>query len=47
MLAAAVAIALALLASSGDGLNPIEPVNRDNVDQQLDDLRQFLRDNTE
>ena len=47
LLAAAVAVTLALLASGGDGGNPIAPVSRDNVDQQLDDLRQFLRDNTQ
>ena len=46
VLAAAVAVTLALLASGGDGGNTIEPIDRDNVDQQLDDLRQFLRDNT-
>jgi eukaryotic-like serine/threonine-protein kinase len=46
VLAAAVAITLALLASSGDGGDPIVPVSRDSVDQQLNDLRQFLRDNT-
>ena len=46
VLAAAVAVTLALLASSGDGGNSIEPIDRDNVDQQLEDLRQFLRDNT-
>ncbi|HZI91906.1 MAG TPA: protein kinase [Thermoleophilaceae bacterium] len=45
LLAAAVAVTLALLAS-GDGAKSIAPVSRDNVDQQLDDLRQFLRDNT-
>jgi serine/threonine-protein kinase len=45
LLAAAVAVTLALLASGGGG-DPIAPVSRDNVDQQLDDLRQFLRDNT-
>jgi len=46
LLAAAVAVTLALLASTEDGGNTIAPVSRDNVDQQLDDLRQFLRDNT-
>ena len=46
LLAAAVAVTLALLASAGDGGNTIAPVSRDTVDQQLDDLRQFLRDNT-
>ncbi len=46
LLAAAVAVTLALLASSGSGGDPIAPVSRDNVDQQLNDLRQFLRDNT-
>jgi len=46
VLAAAVAITLALLASAGDGVDQLAPVNRDTADQQLDDLRQFLRDNT-
>jgi len=46
LLAAAVAVTLALLASSEDGGNSIAPVSRDSVEQQLDDLRQFLRDNT-
>ena len=38
------AVVLALTASNGGG--GIDPIDRDSVDQQVDDLKQFLRDNT-
>jgi serine/threonine-protein kinase len=44
VLMAVAAVSLALLAS--DGETGIEPVDRGDVQQQIDDLREFLRDNT-
>ena len=44
---AAVAISLALLASDdGGGQTGIDPVDRGDVDQQIDGLKQFLRENS-
>jgi eukaryotic-like serine/threonine-protein kinase len=43
VLMAIAAVAVALLASDGGG--GIDPINRDDVQTQIDDLRQFLRDN--
>ena len=45
VLMAIAAVAIALTASSGGG-NGLEPIDNDSVDQQVDDLKQFLRDNT-
>jgi len=38
------AVVLALTASNGGG--GVDPVDRDSVDQQIEALKQFLRDNT-
>jgi serine/threonine-protein kinase len=47
VLFAVVAVAIALLASDGDSGGPdIDPINRDDVQRQIDDLRQFLRENS-
>jgi len=43
VLMAVAAVVLALTASEGGG--GIEPIDRGTVDQQIDDLKQFLRDN--
>jgi hypothetical protein len=44
---AGAAITLAIVASDGGGDGGgIDPVSRDDVQQQIDDLKQFLRDNT-
>jgi serine/threonine-protein kinase len=45
-LAAVAAVAIALLASNDTGPEPISPVDRGDVQRQIDDLRQFLRDNS-
>jgi hypothetical protein len=45
VLAAIAAVGAALIASNQDG-NNISPVNEDQVQQQIDGLRQFLQDNT-
>ncbi len=45
-LAAVAAVAIALLASDDGGPEPISPVDRGDVQGQIDDLRQFLRDNS-
>jgi serine/threonine-protein kinase len=45
VLAAIGAVAAALIASNNGG-NGVSPVNEDQVQQQVDGLRQFLRDNT-
>ncbi|HEX2070931.1 MAG TPA: protein kinase [Thermoleophilaceae bacterium] len=45
VLMAIAAVALVLL-SSGDGGNGVAPVDRDSVQQQIDGIEQFLRDNT-
>ncbi|MBA3436390.1 MAG: serine/threonine protein kinase [Thermoleophilaceae bacterium] len=45
-LAAVAAVAIALLASNDRGPEPISPVDRGDVQRQIDDLRQFLRDNS-
>jgi eukaryotic-like serine/threonine-protein kinase len=45
VLAAIGAVAAALIASSGNG-SGVKTVNEDQVQQQIDGLRQFLRDNT-
>jgi predicted PurR-regulated permease PerM len=45
VLAAIGAVAAALIASSNNG-NGVTSVNEDQVQQQIDGLRQFLRDNT-
>jgi hypothetical protein len=43
VLAAIAAVGVALLASSNNG---VQPVDRGDVPQQIKDLRQFLRDHT-
>jgi len=45
VLAAIAAVAVALIASSNNG-NGVSSVNENDVHQQIDGLRQFLRDNT-
>jgi serine/threonine protein kinase len=40
------AVAVALLSSSGGGGETISPVERDSVQQQIDGIEQFLRENT-
>ena len=45
VLMAIAAVVLALTASDGGG--GIDPIDADSVDQQVDDLKQFLRDNTQ
>jgi hypothetical protein len=45
VLAAIGAVAAALISSS-DGGNGVSPVNEDQVQQQINGLRQFLEDNT-
>ena len=45
VLMAIAAVAIALTASSGGG-SGLDPIDSDSVDQQVDDLKQFLRDNT-
>jgi len=45
VLMAIAAVILALTASDGGG--GIDPIDADSVDQQVDDLKQFLQDNTE
>jgi serine/threonine protein kinase len=45
VLAAIAAVGVALIASSSGG-NGVSPVNEDQVQQQIDGLRQFLEDNT-
>ena len=45
VLAAIAAVGAALIASNNNG-NGVSPVNRDQVQQQIDGLRQFLEDNT-
>jgi serine/threonine-protein kinase len=45
VLLAVAAVAVALFASDGGG-GGIDPVNRDDVQTQIDDLRQFLREHT-
>jgi serine/threonine-protein kinase len=45
VLAAIAAVGVALIASSNGG-NGVSPVNEDQVQQQIDGLRQFLEDNT-
>ena len=44
-LLAVAAVAVALLASDGGG--GVDPVDQNDVQSQIDDLKQFLRDNTE
>jgi eukaryotic-like serine/threonine-protein kinase len=44
VLAAIAAVGIALLAANEGG--GVEPVERDGIEQQIDDLRQFLEDNT-
>jgi eukaryotic-like serine/threonine-protein kinase len=46
VLMAIAAVALVLLSSGGDGGNGIAPVDRDDVQQQIDGIEQFLRENT-
>ncbi len=41
------AVAVALLSSSGGGGDTISPVDRDTVQQQIDGIQQFLRENTQ
>lgn len=45
-LLAVAAVAIALLAAGDDGQETISPVDRGDVQRQIDDLRQFLRENT-
>jgi serine/threonine-protein kinase len=46
ILMAIAAVAIVLLSSSGGG-NDISPIDRDDVQQQIDGIDQFLRDNTQ
>jgi serine/threonine-protein kinase len=46
VLVAAAAVALAVIAASDDG-GGVEPIDTGDVEQQLDELRQFLREHTE
>ncbi len=45
-LLAVAAVAIALLASGSDGRPPISPIERGDVERQIDDLREFLRENS-
>jgi len=45
VVAAVAAVAVALISSSGGG-NGVSPVTEDQVQQQIDKLRQFIEDNT-
>ena len=45
-LVAVAAVAIALLASGDDGNAGINPIDRGDVERQIDDLRQFLEDNS-
>ncbi len=45
-LLAVAAVAIALLASDGGSQGGISPIDRGDVQRQIDDLRQFLRDNS-
>ena len=45
-LLAVAAVAIALLASGDDGNGGISPIDRGDVERQIDDLRQFLQDNS-
>jgi eukaryotic-like serine/threonine-protein kinase len=47
VLAAIGAVGAALIASSDNGGNGVSPVNADDVQQQIQELRQFLEDNTQ
>ena len=46
VLMAAVAITLAILAADGGGGGGIDPVDQDDVQQQIDGVKQFLREHT-
>ena len=46
VLAAIAAVAVAVIASQDDGGSSVSPVDADNVEQQIQELRQLIQDNT-
>jgi hypothetical protein len=46
VLAAIAAVAVAVIASQDDGGGGVSPVDADNVQQQIQELRQLIQDNT-
>ena len=46
MLAAIAAVGAAVIASNDNGGGGVSPVNADNVQQQIQELRQLIEDNT-